>query len=55
VAPIAGPYRPIGALAAFHGLSDRLANGCWRLVVTDGGKGGVGAVVMCVTLAFRVR
>ena len=54
-APIAGPHRPIGTLSAFHGMPAQLANGCWRLVVIDGGTGDVGALVMCVTLAFCAR
>ena len=54
-APIAGPYRPIGALSSFHGMSERVANGCWRVVVIDAGRGDVGAMVMSVTLTVWTR
>ena len=54
-APIVGAYRPIGALSAFRGMPERVANGCWRLVVIDAGRGDVGAVVMSVSLAVWTR
>jgi hypothetical protein len=53
--PVAGPYRPTGALAAFRGLPERVANGCWRLVVIDAGRGDVGAVLMSATLSVWAR
>jgi hypothetical protein len=52
--PHRGPYRAIGTLAAFRGLAPHVANGCWRLVVSDVGRGGPGALIACVTLIFRV-
>jgi hypothetical protein len=52
--PHLGPYRAIGTLAAFRGLPPQVANGCWRLIVSDVGHGGTGALIACVTLTFQV-
>jgi hypothetical protein len=49
-----GPYRAIGTLAAFRGLPPLVANGCWRLIVSDVGHGGTGALIECVTLNFQL-
>ena len=54
VPPHRGPYRAVGALAAFRGLPPPVANGCWRLIVSDVGRGGPGALIACVTLTFQV-
>jgi len=54
VPPHVGPYRAVGTLAAFRGLLPQVANGCWRLIVSDVGQGGTGALVACVTLTFQV-
>jgi len=54
VPPHVGPYRAVGTLAAFRGLPPQVANGCWRLIVSDVGQGGTGALVACVTLTFQV-
>ena len=32
----------------------QVANGCWRLIVSDVGRGGTGALIACVTLTFQV-
>jgi len=54
VPPHLGPYRAVGTLAAFRGLTPPVANGCWRLIVSDVGRGGTGALIACVTLTFQV-
>ena len=54
VPPHRGPYRAIGTLAAFRGLPPPVANGCWRLVLSDVGRGGAGALIACVTLTFQL-
>ena len=54
VPPHRGPYRAIGTLAAFRGLPPQVANGCWRLIVSDVGHGGTGALIACVTLNFQL-
>ena len=54
VPPHRGPYRAIGTLAAFRGLPPPVANGCWRLVLSDVGRGGAGALIACVTLTFQI-
>lgn len=54
VPPHRGPYRAIGTLAAFRGLPPHVANGCWRLIVSDVGHGGTGALIACVTLNFQL-
>jgi hypothetical protein len=52
--PHVGPYRAVGTLAAFRGLPPQVANGCWRLIVSDVDHSGTGALIACVTLTFRV-
>jgi hypothetical protein len=54
VPPHRGPYRAVGTLAAFRGLPPPVANGCWRLIVSDVSQGGAGALIACVTLTFQV-